>query len=163
MKPVLLAAALAGPAHADTTIAPDPVLTPGAVRTVDAGAICSISTQSLRHWDRARDDRILAEYGLPPGPHPQYEIDHLIPLCLGGADTDRNLWPQPRRPIEPVWNAERKDELEARMCSLACSAALDVAAAQKEISDDWTTAYRKYFREPSANFFPPAAGASTPK
>jgi hypothetical protein len=39
----------------------------------------------LRHWSRARDDRIMAEYGLPTGPHSDYEVDHLIPLGLGGA------------------------------------------------------------------------------
>jgi hypothetical protein len=43
--------------------------------------------------------------------HPQYEIDHSIPLCLGGADSDANLLPEPRRSIEPTWNAERRDEL----------------------------------------------------
>ena len=89
----------------------------------------------------------MAEYGLPLGPHPQYEVDHLIPLCLGGADSDLNLWPEPRRSIEPIWNAERKDELEARMCALACSGALDVAAAQRSIADDWTEAYGRFFPE----------------
>jgi hypothetical protein len=41
----------------------------------------------MRKWDglaalcRAkRDDRVMAEYGLPVGPHPDHEIDHLIPL-----------------------------------------------------------------------------------
>jgi hypothetical protein len=33
----------------------------------------------------------MVEYGLPPGPHPDYEVDHLIPLWIGGADEDRNL------------------------------------------------------------------------
>jgi hypothetical protein len=119
-------------------------------------------TRELRHWSRDRDDRIMAEYGLRPGPHPQYEIDHSIPLCLGGADSDANLWPQPRRSIEPTWNAERKDELEARMCSLVCSGQLDAVEAQREIADDWTEAYTKFFRAPSS-FFPPLAGAMTPK
>ena len=73
------------PAWADSTIIPDPTLTPGAVRTTDAGEICSTGTRQLRHWDRARDDRIMAEYGLPPGPHPDFEIDHLIPLGIGGG------------------------------------------------------------------------------
>ena len=109
---------LTSPAWADSGILPDPTLTPGAVRTSNIGEVCGTSTTTLRHWSRDRDDRILAEYGLPPGPHPQYEIDHSIPLCLGGADSDSNLWPQPRRSIEPIWNAERKDEIEARMCSL---------------------------------------------
>jgi hypothetical protein len=87
-------------------------------------------------------------YGLPVGAHPQYEVDHLIPLCLGGADSGANLWPESRRSIEPIWNAERKDELEARMCSLACSGELDVSEAQRAIADDWTDAYRKFIRDP---------------
>jgi hypothetical protein len=99
---IILIALAAAPAFADTTIVPDPLLTPWAVRTTDTTEICSHGTRQLRHCYRARDDR-MAEYGLPPGPHPQHEIDHSIPLCLGGADSDRNLWPQPRRSIEPVW------------------------------------------------------------
>ena len=85
-----LAAALmlTWPAKADPAIAPDPTITPGAVRTTDAGEICSTGTRQLRHWNRDRDDRILVEYGLPPGPHPDFEIDHLVPLGIGGADSD---------------------------------------------------------------------------
>ena len=49
-----------------------------------------------------RRDEVLLRYGLPAGPHPDYEIDHLIPLCLGGSDDFSNLWPQPRRSVEPV-------------------------------------------------------------
>jgi hypothetical protein len=129
----------------EAAIIPDPSITPGAVRTTNIDEICSIPTGTLRHWSRERDDHIMAEYGLPSGAHPRYEVDHSIPLCLGGADSDRNLWPQPRRSLEPVWNAERKDELEARMCSLVCAGALDVGTAQREISEDWTEAYRRYF------------------
>jgi hypothetical protein len=143
-----LFALLSTPAWADSGILPDPTLTPGAARTTNIGEVCSVSTRELRHWSRERDDHIMAEYGLPEGAHPQYEVDHLIPLCLGGADSDVNLWPEPRRSIEPVWNAERKDELEARMCALACSGALDVAEAQRMIAEDWTAAYGRFFREP---------------
>jgi hypothetical protein len=128
-------------------VIPDPTLTPGRVRTTDIGAICARGTAGERHWSRERDDRIMAEYGLPLGPHPNFEVDHLIPLCLGGADDDANLWPQPRRSVEKEWNAERKDELERRLCELACSGALDVRAAQREAADDWTEAYRKYVGE----------------
>ena len=104
----------------------------------------------------------MREYELPAGAHPQYEVDHLVPLCLGGADSDANLWPEPRRSIESIWNAERKDELEARMCSLVCSGQLDVVEAQRAIADDWTTAYGRFFRAP-VNIFPPAVGAMTPQ
>jgi hypothetical protein len=127
-------------------IVPDPTLTPGAVRTTDVADICSTPTSSLRHWSRARDDHILAEYGLQPGPPPDYEVDHLVPLCLGGADDDANLWPEPRRSIEPEWPAERKDDLERRLCQMVCSGELDVAEAQGEIASDWTGSYRMRFK-----------------
>ena len=134
-----LLAALAVPAFADSGILPDPTITPGAVRTTDVASICATDTRELRHWSRERDDRIMLEYGLEPGPHPDYEIDHLLPLSIGGADDDRNLWPEPRRSIEPIWNAERKDRLEYRLRELVCSGALDVREAQKAIADDCRT------------------------
>jgi hypothetical protein len=46
------------------------------------------------------------------GRTPDFEVENLIPLGIGGADDDRNLWPEPRRSIEPTWNAEAKDRLE---------------------------------------------------
>jgi hypothetical protein len=140
-----LAAALAlaaGQATAQAVI-PDPTLTPGAVRTTDVAVICASGTSQLRHWSRERDDRIMREYGLPAGAHPDFEIDHLVLL---GADDDANLWPEPRRSVEPVWNAERKDELEGRLRELVCSGALDVRQAQRAIVDDWTEAHQRYVR-----------------
>jgi hypothetical protein len=86
----------------------------------------------------------MTEYGLPAGAHPQYEIDHLIPLGIGGADDDRNLWPEPRRSVEPVYNAEAKDRLEWRLHDMVCSGQLGLAEAQKAIVDDWTEAYKRY-------------------
>ncbi len=91
---------------------------------------------------------ILMSYGLPPGPHPTVEIDHLIPICLGSADTDDNLWPQPRRSIEPIWNAERKDVLERRVCEMACGGQIDVVTAQMKIASDWAALYRELIGEP---------------
>ncbi len=136
-----LTALLGTPAFAQA-IVPDPTLTPGAVRTTDVALICSTGTRALRHWSRDRDDRIMAEYGLPPGPHPDYEVDHLIPLGIGGADDDRNLWPEPRRSIEPTWNAEAKDRLEWKLRELVCSSELDAGEAQRAIADDWVEAYK---------------------
>jgi hypothetical protein len=40
-------------------------------------------------------------------------------------------WPEPRQVIEPVWNAERKDELENRLHALVCNGDLDIEVAQK--------------------------------
>jgi hypothetical protein len=137
---------------APAAIAPDPTLTPGAVRTIDVGEICSHGTRELRHWDRERDDRIMAEYGLRPGPHPDFELDHLIPLGIGGADSDANLWPEPRRSIEPQWNAETKDRLEWKLHDLICSGQLDVREAQRMMAEDWVEAYGRFTRRRDRRF-----------
>ena len=155
--PILGAALLASQslaATAETTVVPDPTLTPGAVRTTDAAVICAAGTRQLRHWSRERDDRILAEYGLPEGPHPSFEIDHLIPLGIGGADDDKNLWPEPRRSLEPQWNAETKDRLEWKLRDLICIGQIDVGEAQKATADDWTEAYRRYVGIPEESQTP---------
>jgi hypothetical protein len=92
----------------------------------------------------ARRDEILRRYKLPIGPHPDYEIDHLIPLCLGGSDDVSNLWPEPRRSKEKTWNAERKDRLERLMCDMVCSGQIDIATAQAAFAIDWIAAYQRY-------------------
>jgi hypothetical protein len=56
---------LTGSAWADSTVVPDLTITPGAVRVTDTAEICSHGTRQLRHWDRQREDRIMAKYGLP--------------------------------------------------------------------------------------------------
>lgn len=71
-----------------------------------------------------------------------YELDHLIPLSIGGAPASAdNLWPQ-------LWAGPRgakvKDRLEVKLHTLVCSHKVTLAAAQKAIRTDWTAAYRKY-------------------
>jgi hypothetical protein len=156
---IALLAALGSPVFAGSAVVPDPTLTPGAAPTTEAAAICSSGTRQLRHWDRARHDRIMAEYGLPAGAHPDYEVDH---LRIGGADDVRNLWPEQRRTIEPEWNAEAKDRLEWRLRDLVCSGQLDVHEAQRLMAEDWVEAYGR-FVPPPGNVFPPAAWSMPPK
>jgi hypothetical protein len=81
---------------------------------------------------------------LSAGPHPDYEIDHLIPICLGGGSDDfSNPWPQPRQTIEPKRNAEAKDRLERLIREIVCSGQLDTATAQEAFAKDWIAAYQK--------------------
>ncbi len=47
-----------------------------------------------------------------------YHLDHLVPLCVGGAPRDaRNLWPQP---ITGRWSTKEKDQLESSVCRIHC-------------------------------------------
>ena len=74
-----------------------------------------------------------AAYGLPVGA--VSELDHLIPLELGGAPSDvRNLWPEPGK----VPNS--KDGVENALRQRVCSGKMTLAAAQKAIVANWTTA-----------------------
>jgi hypothetical protein len=55
--------------------------------------------------------KIATAYGnIPQSEWPNYEFDHLIPLCAGGSDDITNLWPQ------PIAEAHKKDVLENDIC-----------------------------------------------
>ena len=54
-------------------------------------------------------------YGIDYARHQDFELDHLVPRCLGGADVIANLWP------EPLGEAVDKDAAEARICRAVCT------------------------------------------
>lgn len=126
---------------------PNPNTTGGSVRLDghDLSTTCGHAKQHRGSLSHAFRDEILKRYGLSPGTHPDYEIDHLIPLCLGGSDDPSNLWAQPRRSIEPTWNAEAKDRLERFVCDMVCNRQLDLATTQKALAEDWIAAYHKFY------------------
>ena len=128
-------------------VRPDKNLTGGSVRTVKPDEACGQARPNRHPMTRTRQNEVLQRYGLPPGTHPDYEIDHLIPLCLGGYDDPSNLWPQPQRSIEETWNADAKDRLERRMCDMVCNGQIDIGTAQEAFASDWIAAYQKYFRQ----------------
>jgi hypothetical protein len=141
---IAMTIALSSPAFA-FEVYPDTAKTSGSVRLDghDVSTTCGHSKEHRRRIPPALRDEILTSYGLPPGVHPNYEIDHLIPLCLG--DDPSNLWPQPYRIIEPTWNAEAKDRLERFISDIVCNGQLDFAKAQEAIARDWIAAYHRYY------------------
>ena len=88
---------------------------------------------------------VYVEYGINRD-NGHYEIDHLIPLGIGGADTRENLWPE-SHDTKP-WNADVKDKLENFLHVEVCAGHIPVADAQKAIAADWVGAYRKYLGTP---------------
>jgi len=124
---------------------PDASLTPGATNPIGIQDVCSanISANDPAVPDPLKRE-VLKEYGLPDLAANAYEIDYLVTPQLGGAANIRNLWPQPSH--HTVWNSRVKDALEDRLHSLVCSGQLELATAQREISQDWVAAYKKYFR-----------------
>ena len=144
---------LAGDSWPET---PDDKLTPGEIATTDGAEICGWvdgKSYSQRHrlpFDIERARRVFDRYGIDPHLHGQFELDHRVPLCLGGADTEKNLWPQPRK---GPWTAEMKDRLEAHMCKKMCEytngSSLGwslVRGIQSYFLEDWREGYREIFK-----------------
>jgi len=79
----------------------------------------------------------LAAYG-DRGPLSQYELDHLIPLELGGAPRSvANLWPEPWTGDD---GARTKDVVENALHRAVCSGTMALAVAQRAIAVNWRTA-----------------------
>jgi hypothetical protein len=121
---------------------PNHNLTPGAVRPVSMGDVCSMAHEEVvREVPSSLRQQVFKEYGIV-NPHAEdYEIDYLIAPGLGGAEDIHNLWPEPST---SAWNAHVKDALEERLHQLVCAGKLDLPTAQKAIATDWITAYKKY-------------------
>lgn len=120
---------------------PDPALTPGAVLDVALDRLCAPNYVRSQHpTSRALKLAIYAAYRIAPDSG-RYEIDHLIPLALGGADIASNLWPQ----RYGDGSAAEKDRLEKFLHREVCAGKIPLRVAQAEIAKDWRTTYRKYF------------------
>lgn len=130
----------------DARIRPDARLTPGAVATSDPAVFCHAGySRSVRHTSGRVKRDVYRAYGIDRRSG-HYEMDHLVPLALGGADVPENLWPE-ERDIE--WGAEVKDRLEWRLVQLVCGRAVDAGQAQHDIATDWIAAYGKYCPNPA--------------
>jgi hypothetical protein len=130
-------------ANASIVSVPQPSLTPGAVVMRSREEVCSAEPANNRVVPVSVRSRVFEEYGISKTDTRAYEVDYLITPALGGSDDIHNLWPQSYSAT--VWNAHVKDALEQYLRSLVCAGDLDLATAQREISQDWIAAYKKHF------------------
>jgi hypothetical protein len=120
---------------------PDPRCTPGALNpavtqgTLEA-TLCrpggyTDSVRPPRGYTDSLKPRLMAAYGVESEPLGDYELDHLIPLGLGGAAADpRNLWPEPEFGPD---SASEKNDLAGRLNQAVCAGEISLAAAQREL------------------------------
>src|SRR5215470_7271770 len=118
-------------------------LTPGVVRAKTRDQVCGSNYGKNRDVPPALRRKVFELYGMPGADPRAYEVDYLITPALGGADDIGNLWPQSYSAT--IWNARVKDALEDRLHELVCHGDVDLPTAQREISTDWISAYKKYF------------------
>jgi hypothetical protein len=156
---VVLLALLWGEARGqtrDVTI-PDPAYTPGVSRLMTVETMCTTRWGTDRRFvTTLMRRRVFANYRLIGDEDEsqgckvdhagrRYELDHLVPRSLGGADDVNNLWPQC---YSGPWNAVLKDRLEVRAGKELCAGHIDQQQAHEMFTTDWRDAYRRYFGEP---------------
>lgn len=128
---------LALPQHA----LPNKALTPGVVRTIDEKEICAktFRTKPYRKTTAAMKKHVCDEYKVKSCPaQNKMELDHLLPLELGGLDDEKNLWVQ----MAPDYHL--KDVLENKLKKQVCSGEVSLPEAQQCIMSDWVSCYRKH-------------------
>lgn len=124
-------------------VRPDPRLTPGAATNATTADVCRPGyARQARNVPDYVKRQAFAEYGVVPLPGERFEIDHLVPLELGGANTLANLWPQP---YAGTWTAGEKDHLENALHREVCAGQEPLSDAQQEIRTDWIAAYTRRY------------------
>lgn len=124
---------------------PDSSCTPGAIfRLATVARICQPGyTKTVRNVRKSVKDEVYAEYGIASHRSGAYEVDHLIPLELGGSNAVENLWPQPAN--NPNSHGFRvKDRLENRLHTRVCSRRTTLRAAQRAIRTNWVQAFKRF-------------------
>jgi hypothetical protein len=86
--------------------------------------------------------KLLRENGLDESQMSRYELDHIVPLGLGGHP--RKLANLALQPWDGEHGAIRKDLLERRLQVLVCRGELQLTEAQVCIADGWEVCDAKY-------------------
>jgi hypothetical protein len=78
--------------------------------------------------------RVFEAYGLSyPQPPKAFDVDHLIPLALGGSNDIANLWPEPMNAM-----ATEKNNVEDALYRKVCvEGTVKLAEAQLIMASDW--------------------------
>jgi len=114
-------------------------LTPGDTFPGVTGAEVCVSgySKSVRAVSSDEKVAVYQRYGIA-NVGGQHEVDHFIPLELGGSNALTNLWPEP---YEPLPGAHEKDQVEDYLHGQVCSGNMTLQQAQNEIRSDWYAVY----------------------
>jgi hypothetical protein len=124
-------------------IEPDPVVTPGEAQNISLAEVKKIGSKGaqLTNIQPSVKQAVFLAYGLNLD-EKNYELDHVIPILLGGSNSAKNLWPHSRK--GSFWTVDKKLRLEKRLYRLVCAGRLSLASARQLVASDWPNAYRKY-------------------
>jgi len=121
---------------------PDSACTPGAIfTTATPQQICTYGyTRSVRNVPYSEKEQAYTEYGITYHSPGEYEVDHLIPLELGGSNDIANLWPEAASP-KPGFH--EKDQVENYLHDQVCSGSMSLHDAQTQIATNWLAVYHR--------------------
>lgn len=121
---------------------PDANCTPGNVfSSVTTNQVCTPGyAETVRHVSQSVKNEVYAEYGITSHSSGQYEIDHFIPLELGGSNDLSNLWSEP---VLPQPGFHEKDKVENYLHDQVCSGFMSLSDAQHAIASDWVAVYNQ--------------------
>ncbi len=120
---------------------PDRACTPGSVfadATREKVCVAGYS-KSVRSVSTKLRKQLFAAYGIAYPPlSGAYELDHLIPLAIGGDNSAANLFPEAAVPSPGF---KEKDVVEVYLQEQVCAGKVDLAVAQTQVAADWTAIY----------------------
>jgi len=136
----LIAVVVAIPKLASAQL-PDSLKTPGDTGRLNKEQICApgfvASATPVPTWARSA---ALEGYGIRPETYSS-QLDHLVPVSLGGTNSPDNLYP-----FHPngAFTLEAKQALAAKILDMVCTGEISLKDAQKAFRKDWTKAYGQY-------------------
>lgn len=120
---------------------PDPECTPGAIfAEATRERVCQAGyTATVRKVPDSLKKKVFKEYGISATqPFGSYEIDHFIPLAIGGSNDIANLFPEA---ADPFPGFHEKDLVENYLQHEVCLGHIEIGAAQRVIAADWVKVY----------------------
>jgi len=140
---LVAAAAVIGTPGSAAAQLPSAFQTPGAKTRASEAQVCAAdfeaSVKPIAKWQR---DQALERYGKRPEDFTG-DLDHLIPVSLGGSNDPENLWPLPsNKDMGP----EQKRALDLKLHELVCNKTIKLKDAQDAIRKDWVKAYNQYVK-----------------
>ncbi len=130
---------------------PNPNISSGLIASSDYGELtlhssCGTYSQCHRKTTSGMKETVCQEY--PTNCTGTQEIDHIVPIALGGADDVRNLWAEPENLIIKGFNYgyHTKDRLENLLVLMMKQKQISPLEAQQCILKDWVVCYQRYVK-----------------